>query len=126
MIELNDKSYIVGLWFSSCPITNNDWLACMIKDPEQPTRYKGWYRFRYVKDDKIWGSEDEKKWTNFTSQDGLTDEDMIKVMELAQNLREAYPDKDHVIVKGDLKKMLELVEDKPWMNIKVEKVEKQS
>lgn len=108
MIELNDKSYIVGMWFSSDPITNNNWLACVIKDPEQPTRYKGWSRFRYAKDDKIWGSEDEKKWTTFTSQDGVTDEDMIKYMDVAQNMPVAYPEKDRIIVKGGLKELIKL------------------
>jgi hypothetical protein len=41
-IEINEKSYIVGLWFSSDPITENNWLACIIRDPENPKKYKGW------------------------------------------------------------------------------------
>jgi hypothetical protein len=32
MIELDDKSYIVGMWFSSNPKTNDDWMACVIRE----------------------------------------------------------------------------------------------
>lgn len=118
-IEINEKSYIVGIWFSSNPITENNWLAGVVRDPENPKRYKGWSRFRYVKDDKIFDSEDEKKWTDFTSQEHHTEQDMIDFMDLAQvRIEEGYPDKDKIIVKGDIKKLVELSKGKEWMNIK--------
>lgn len=117
-IEINDKSYIVGMWFSRDPITNNDWLACIVRDPEQPTRYKGWSRFRYVKDNKIWDSEDRKSWTTFTSREQMNDDEIIGFIRLMQKLECAYPHKDEIIVKGDIKKFFELAKDKSWMNLK--------
>ena len=54
MIELDDKSYIVGMWFSSNKKTNDDWMSCIVRDPKDPTRFKGWSRFRTTKDAKIW------------------------------------------------------------------------
>lgn len=122
-IELDNNSYIVGMWFSSDPKTNNDWLACVIKDPENPLKYKGWSRFRYTKDEKIFDSEDEKSWTQFSSQEGHTEQAMIDFMEMSQKVIETgYPDKDHIIVKGNLEKLIELSKTKPWMNIKHVKV----
>jgi hypothetical protein len=119
-IELDDKSYVVGMWFSSDPKTNNDWLACMIKDPNNPKKYKGWSRFRYTKDDKIFDSEDEKSWTNFESSDTNTEDEIIAIMDSMQNAIETgYPVKDKMIVKGSLKKLIELSKSKSWMNIKM-------
>lgn len=121
-IQLDDKSYIVGMWFSSNPITNNDWLACIIRDPEHPNRFIGWSRFRYTKDDKIFDSEDEKIWTNFSSAEGATEQQMIAYLGIMQRgIEEGYPHMDEIIVKGDLKKLMKLAENKPWMNIKVER-----
>lgn len=121
-IELNDKSYIVGFWFSFNPISNNNWLACVIKDPDDPMKYKGWSRFRYVKDDKIWDGEDEKSWCTFSSKENATEDDMIEVMNSAQKeIEEGYPEKDKVIVKGDIHKMMKLSKGKEWMHIKEEK-----
>lgn len=126
-IELTDKSYIVGMWFSRHPDTNDNWLACVVKDPDNSNRYKGWSRFRYNKDDKIWKSHDEKSWSTFVSHENCTDEDMIHFMESLQTqIEEQYPDKDNIIVQGGLSKLMELAKNKPWMNLRhvpVEEVE---
>jgi predicted DsbA family dithiol-disulfide isomerase len=119
MIELDDKSYIVGIWFSSSISTNNDWMACVIRDPENPACYKGWSRFRTAKDDKIWDSEDEKRWSKFKTQEAKTEEEIIKHMnDVQQSLSAAYRNTDKILVKGNLKKMIGLSKDKDWLNIK--------
>lgn len=119
MIELNDKSYIVGMWFSSNPLNNNDWMACVVKDPDNPERYKGWSRFRYVKDSKIWDSEDEKSWTTLKTTDKKTDDEIIEMFNMMQeHIKAGYPDTDKIIVKGSLKNLMELSEKHPWLNIK--------
>lgn len=118
-IELNQDSYIVGMWFSSSPVTHNDWMSCIIRDPENPKCFKGWSRFRYVEDAKIFDSDDRKSWTYLQSGEDATEEAMIHSMQMAQNLiEEGYPDKDCIIVKGGMDKFFELAKDKPWMNIK--------
>jgi hypothetical protein len=119
MIELDDKSYIVGMWFSSNPITNNDWMACIIRDPENKKGFKGWSRFRYTKDAKIWDSEDEKRWTAFRSAPGATEQYMIDVIEQTQqHLTCEFKNTDKIIVKGNLKKLMELSEGHDWLNMK--------
>ncbi len=120
-IQLDEESYIVGMWFSSDPFTNNDWLACVLRDTENPNRFIGWSRFRYTRDAKIFDSEDKKSWTNFSSAEGATENQMIGYLGIMQRgIQEGYPDMDEIIVKGDLKKLMELGKDKPWMNIKEE------
>lgn len=119
MIELDDKSYIVGMWFSSNPVTNNDWMACVIADPERPGAFKGWSRFRTRKDDKIWDSEDEKRWTIIQSAEGHDEQFMIKTMrEMQETLKCAFPDIDKIIVKGNLKKLMRLSDGHDWLNMK--------
>lgn len=125
-IEIDEKSYIVGIWFSSDPVTENNWLAGIVRDPENSLRYKGWSRFRYVNDTKVWNSNDEKSWTTFTSQEHATDEDMIKFMELAQKeIEGGYPEKDKIIVQGDLKKLIKASQGKSWMHLKTAPVEQE-
>lgn len=119
MIELDEKSYIVGMWFSSNPVTHNDWMSCIVRDPKDPTRFKGWSRFRTTKDAKIWNSEDEKKWTQFASQEGHTEQYMIDTMNATQeHLKAAYKDTDKIIVKGGLKKLMKSSEGHDWLNMK--------
>jgi len=123
MIELDDESYIVGFWFSSNPLSLDSWLACVIRDPDNPTKYKGFYRFRYKIDDKVFDSSDEKKFVDFTSEGNKTDEDMIQLFDNVQaSLEFVYTEKDRIIVKGDLEKLLSLSKDKYWMHIRSEKL----
>jgi hypothetical protein len=117
-IEIDKDSYIVGMWFSNDPESNNDWLGCVIRHPDNPKQFKGWSRFRYVKYTSIFDSKDEKSWTTLTSAEGATEESMIRSMESVQKLLEpGYPDKDCMMVHGSLDKFMKLAKDKPWMNI---------
>ncbi len=94
-------------------------MACVIRDPENPKCFKGWSRFRYVEDAKIFDSDDRKSWTYLRSGEDTTEEALIHSMEAAQNLiEEGYPDKDSIIVKGGMDKFFKLAKGKPWMNMK--------
>ena len=118
-IELDENSYIVGMWFSSTPKSHNDWLGCAIIDPENPLRYKGWSRFRHANSGEILDNDDDKCWTTYISHEGLSEEDVIRFMELAQNeIIEGFPDKDCLIVRGNLERLIELSDSKPWLNMK--------
>src|SRR6202012_5090632 len=119
MIELDDKSYIVGMWFSSNPKNNNDWMACVIADPKRPGKFKGWARFRITKDARIWNNDDEKRWTTFGSQGEETEEDMIFILtEMQKKIDMEYPMMDRIIVKGGLKDLIELSDGHDWLNMK--------
>lgn len=123
-IELDDKSYIVGMWFSSNPKTHNDWMACVIGDPDRPGCFKGWSRFRITKDSKIFDNEDEKKWTYFSSAPHNTEQEMIDIMRGMQKaLACEYPDMDKIIVKGDFMKLRRLSKGHDWLNIKQENIQ---
>ncbi len=114
MIELDDNSYIVGIWFSSCPKTGNDWMGCLIKNPEDSTNYQGWSRLRYVNTKS--SGEDEKIWRHFTTKDNESEEEMIKFMDLTQSrMDEVYSVQDKIIVKGSLSKLISLSKDKDWL-----------
>jgi hypothetical protein len=117
-IEINEESYIVGIWFSSDPETNNNWLGCVVRDPENPTGFKGWSRFRYAKGDGIWDNEDKKSWYTFKIDKNIDEDGVIELMEKILNMPQAYSFKDRIIVKGSLKKLMKLSKSKIWMNIK--------
>src|SRR6185369_1493117 len=118
-IELDDKSYILGTWFSSNFLNNNDWLGCVIKDHDNHKKYKGWSCFRYTRDNKIFDNSDEKSWTTFTSEEEKTEEDMIRFMTLAQKeIEPGFPVMDHLMVRGSLAELIELSDTKDWLNMK--------
>src|SRR5271156_245175 len=84
-IELDDKTYIVGFWFAEMT-TGHSNLTCFYKD-DKDAELKGITRIRLKKDDKIFNSEDEKKWYDMkmTNPDyPLTEEEIIKRMAGAQ------------------------------------------
>lgn len=118
-IELDDKSYILGMWFSSNPKNNDDWLGCVIRDPDKPGCFKGWSRFRYAKGPGIWNNDDEKSWTTFYSREGDTEQTMIDFMNLAQkNIEPGFPTIDCLMVHGSLKELVALSGTKDWLNMK--------
>lgn len=127
-IELDEESYIVGIWYSRNTKNNDNWLGCIIKDPDNLELYKGWYRYRYYKDKKIFGSDDQKNWTKFILQEKNLKEYpiqherenyIINVMETLQCIIDnEYPEKDRVIVKGNIKDLIKLSKGKHWINFR--------
>lgn len=119
MIEIDETTYIVGIWFSSSPLTNKNWMACIIKDPENTNKCKGWIRFRHVKGDKIFNSEDVKQWMTFISKENESEDEAINSIELFQKeVQLIYPYKDKIIVKGDINKMMSMSKNKDWIHTK--------
>lgn len=121
MIEINERSYIVGCWFSENPTTGDSWLGMIIRDPENPNRYKGYSRFRYKKDPKVLKSKEEKSWCFFYLSDDYTDDKAIQFMNACQKqIDMIYSDKDSFIVKGNVDKFMEIAGDKEWLYLKEE------
>lgn len=118
MIELNENSYIVGIWYSENPGSGN-WLCCVIADPDKKGFFKGWSRTRITNDDKIFDSTDEKRWLNFDSKEGQTEDQMIETINVLHHASAmAYNFLDKIMVKGDLKKLMKLSKDHHWMHMK--------
>ena len=110
MIELNNESYIVGIWFACNEKTQDNWLGCVIRDPDNPKKYKIWDRLKF-------SNGYEKKWGSLV----LESESMaINFMEDIQNeMRSVFPETDSIIVKGHLKKLIELSKNKQWFQMKM-------
>jgi len=115
MIVINDKSYILGIWFSSHPVTKNNWMAFIMKDPENDQTYKLDYRFYDAKDES-------KSWTNATFQlsekQKLDWEEIIfsHLEEVQNRFEKEYPEKDKLIVQGNSEKLFSLAKEKKWLN----------
>lgn len=84
-------------------------------------KWKGDYRFRYKKDDKIFGSDDKKSWYSINPKlDGESepDDEMEKILDgFQQHIRMMYPDADKLIIKGGLPELLVKCKTKGWMHI---------
>jgi hypothetical protein len=120
MIEIHEKTYILGFWFCEDPKTLNNWLYAVVKNPED-NHWRCNYRFRYSKDDKIWDSDDEKSWWKMKIPLKETEESIIEKTNLVQSvIALRFPYTDKIIVKGDIKKLFTLSVGHPWMNIKGE------
>jgi len=114
MIKINHKSYILGIWFSSHPITKDNWMGCVMKDPENDQTYNLDHRFYNAKDES-------KSWTNVSFK--LKDEQKPKweeiifnhLEEIQNRIEKGYPDKDKLIVQGNATKFLSLSKEKGSM-----------
>ena len=71
-IEIKKENYYSGLWRAELAGLHGegDVLACLFKDNLGDGCWHLIYRFRYVKDDKIFDSADQKNWYHMKSNDG--------------------------------------------------------
>lgn len=121
MIELNEESYILGVWFGECQKTLNNWMCIWIKIPGSINKFEGHYRHCYKKDNLIWDSKDEKLWCKIsnTKQEEEDEEKIIsKMNDIHETIKTMYPCVDKIIVKGDFYKFMEMSKDKIWLHIK--------
>lgn len=126
MIEFTEGAYIVGMWYADDPETNDNWMCCVQRDPENPKRFKGDYRFRYSKGEKIWDSDDKKSWWKFETKEGDSEQDVIDaVNKLQSHIALKFSEIDYLEIKGDLSKFLELAKTKAWLHMKVESIKKE-
>lgn len=70
-IEIKKENYYIGLWRAS--LLNGDFLAVLWKE-HADGMYRLKYRFRYYRDEKAFGSDDEKAWYLLTGKTGTPDE----------------------------------------------------
>ncbi len=59
-IVFQEGRYFAALWFVNAADKSCDWLAALWKD--KGGDWEAVYRFRYYRDDKAHGSEDQKSW----------------------------------------------------------------
>ena len=93
-MEISDDT--IGLWFVDGPDCN--WMLTLFKEGNL---IKGTYRFRYFADDKAFGSEDRKSWTNLTS--GKPERESVEDIRLmAKMISLKFGNPVDELLKGDL------------------------
>ena len=114
-MELKENDYIVGVWFLHNEIS--DIMITLIKREEK------WLlsvRLRFYRDDKVWGSEDKKKFFTLPVPSCLTEEKVIEdVKILAEAAEREFNYKiEYLEIKGDFNKFMFLMAEQPWAHIK--------
>lgn len=118
---MEEGERVVGLWFVYGK-EKRDWLACAV-EMACGGRYRVVYRFRYHNSPDPFDESDEKNWYSFTT---ITDDDGAVIEPLSMLARtlikQGFNDTlDYVPVDGDNDRMFELIRDRPWCHIKVER-----
>jgi len=112
MIELDENDYIIGVWFSSCPTTGNNWMLFIKLNKENPKRYLGAYRIHCLK-------TGDKFWVDIENTNDRTEDEMIEQADEIQRASACvFPEVDRIIVQGNVKKFLELAKETEWLGIK--------
>jgi hypothetical protein len=122
-IELTNKSYILGFWFSEMK-NDDDVLTVSWKEGEDSEwKVKIRYRKRNKDNDKIFDNDDEKTWYDIKVPKEKSEDELITLLDRFQKSSPLICNfQDKLIIKGDFDKFLELAETKPWMHIKSEKI----
>ena len=115
MIELNDNTYCLGIWWLEA--TGVDWLAAVTREGDGPLTLR--YRFRYHRDDRAFDSADEKSWWTFTCPTDDEDRIIADLDGLVLNLiRRGFRQPWRRIVRGDAKATLEVLKTAPFASIR--------
>jgi hypothetical protein len=115
MIELNESSYVLGLWFIQWDECN--WMCCAYRDGDEAD-WKIRYRFRYFADDRVFDSDDRRSWYGVTVSSRVLESEMAQKMEafaLLVSIARNAPI-ERLIVHGSINKLTELARDSPWFH----------
>ena len=116
MITLDNT--IVGVW--NILMEESDWLAA-INEIEPDVKYKLTYRWRYIKDEKIFDSKDIKRW--YEAEVGGTKAFCIASLRtVGCQLAMASKSKLNEMLNedNDLPKFMERLADMPGMYVRIE------
>lgn len=115
-MEIKPNDYILGMWFAE-DMEGNNFLASVKKTTE---KWECEYRFRYIKDDNIFDSKDEKSFYRFTVGIEAPEEQVKGAMEMLFKCIKIKYNKfsEAVLVQGNVDKFFKAVEGKPWCNMK--------
>lgn len=122
MIEINEKTFIIGVWqlgFRGGPDHRpGNWLA-FLSVPEPGANISLVYRFRYYEDDKIFDSEDERSWYKAEISSKVPHLEVIdKVRQLAAQLQAALPGSSNLnerLINGGMDALM--TANIPWMHL---------
>lgn len=102
-MEIKHNDYVLGFWTGHSEEFRADFLMTVLR---RDGEWHGEYRFRYHRDEKVYGSADEKSFYNFKSRVDERDPDgeaLLANLErvLIPAIRVKYPDVRFNEVKGD-------------------------
>lgn len=92
----------VGVWFVTMPHyppRGADWLATIAK--VSSGNYKLTYRFRYYTDDKVFDSEDEKRWYAFEAKAEDRAALIARTQEIAAMTEDVFGGDKWELMRGD-------------------------
>lgn len=118
-MEINDKSYILGVWFSDYEIGNI--MITAFKTDKEVDEWTAEVRLRLYEDNKTFLSDDRKDFYGRSWPKGTDKEKVIKdCNRLVEIYKGAYKPHLHeyVSVEGDMDKLMEELEKKDWAKIK--------
>lgn len=119
IFTLTDTTEVARLWFALLPDNEGDMLGMCYRDSPE-VGWKITYRFRYYKDEKVWGSEDIK---NVYQVDPKVPEmDPAKLIEVFDGMVD-YMDQNgckvtKVVVNGGQTELLAAFEQLPFAHAK--------
>lgn len=123
MVAISERTHVYGFWF--VPGDNMDWQGSLTKQDGEPWEFN--YRLRYYKDDKAFGSNDEKRCHTMRANPDLPDDEARDklVQQLPQLLRMiesqfGHPHQELIVdCRGDDPKLIFELGACPFMHIKV-------
>lgn len=118
MIEINDNTEFVGVWFANLPEDDGDFMAAVFRKRGE-SKWQIRYRFRYYADKRAHDSDDRKSWWS-----GSFDGDAAKAKAAVENMCAVIGmrRRDFVDMAGakTAREMLELLAARPWAHLQTE------
>jgi len=117
-MKLEECDYILGCWFAENDKGDN-WLMTIKRVKDKSKDWEMEYRFRYKKDDKIWGSSDKKNWYGGIIRNQSEKEIIDTATQAHEIIKKRFSRvSKYVEVKGDLKRFAYLMAQEDWCNMK--------
>lgn len=113
MITIEPDGFYVGMWQAA--IKGGDFMAVMYLNREEK-HWEALYRFRYHKDDKVFGSADSRNWYKITMSDDTTDaklrgiEALNSLVKIGMETGHMF-DFEYIEVEGNGQKWMEAMMD---------------
>jgi hypothetical protein len=118
-MEFQPDDYILAVWFAE---TDGGDFLMSVKKAKGSDVWDGEYRYRYIKDDKIFDSEDEKSFYTMAIPD-KTEEEVESILDGMFDLMKlkysGYNEK--LTIKGDINKFNKAMIKSKFCQIKIEK-----
>lgn len=121
-LDFNETDYIHGVWM--CPVPQGEFLFVLYQAGGRDGVYKIIGRQRVAVDDRVWDSNDHKRWVHFETGLHSLEENLGKAHYMASRYCIDFADgheplkPDYVPVNGDRDEMLRQMQTREWCHVK--------